>query len=866
MAGKAKMLQTVIEQALLSDDANEENSSLQDQMAAFQRILIHDIQASEFADIYAQTIAYGMFAARLNDPSLDTFSRREAAELIPKTNPFLRKLFSYIAGIDIDDRITWIVDALADVFRATDVAKLLENFGKATQMNDPIIHFYETFLAEYNPKLRKSRGVWYTPESVVSFIVRAVDDILKTEFGLPQGLADTSKTTIEVDTQVPDKRSKTGYKRETQELHRVQILDPAAGTGTFLAEVISQVHQKFAGQKGLWSRYVEEHLIPRLHGFEILMASYAMAHLKLDLLLRETGYIPKTQQRFRVFLTNSLEEAHPDTGTLFASWLSREATEANYIKRDTPVMVILGNPPYSISSSNKGKWIDDLMEDYKRGLTERNLQPLSDDYIKFIRYGQYLVEKNGEGILAFITNNSYLDGIIHGQMRKSLYATFDKIYILDLHGSLKRKEVTSDGGKDQNVFDIQPGVSIAIFVKAKGLEKSVHIYDMLGGREEKYAFCRNNRLSDIQWQTVELDQSTFLFKHVDLELKKRYDQFFSVCDLFQHQTSGVKTHNDSVLVGFSPSEVAQNVTKHYDVTANSDVIKDYAYRPFDNRVIYYDTSLVVRAREKTIYHFTKPNIGLILVRQSQAINTMYFDAIFVTKFLTDTNAFRRGGPLLFPLYVYPRSEEQTSLIGIDDKSPNLNPSIVQKFSEHLGIPFDSVTEKRTRAFTPINLFDYVYATLHSHRYREKYKEFLKIDFPRIPCPQDADTFWQLVTLGKELRLLHLLEGGKVEQYITSYPEDGNNVITRKITRKDYELYNEQAKGRVWINDTQYFDGVPQIAWDFSIGGYQPAQKWLKNREGRELTFEDILHYQKIIVSLTETDRIMKEIDTVNFME
>ena len=353
MAGKARLLSDIIGKALSSDEALQENSTLKDQMLGFKQILIHDITPQGFADVYAQTIAYGMFAARLHDPSLATFNRQEAAELIPKSNPFLRKLFGYIAGPDIDDRIKWVVENLSEIFLACNVEEILKNYGKATKMEDPIIHFYETFLSEYDPKLRKARGVWYTPQPVVNFIVRAVDDILKTEFDLPQGLADTSKTTIKTNTQTPDKRSATGYKQTEQEVHKVQILDPATGTGTFLAEVVKHIHKKFAGQQGIWSNYVETHLLPRLNGFELLMASYAMAHLQLDLLLKETGYDPslrgtkQSAQRLRVYLTNSLEEHHQDTGTLFANWLSTEANEANHIKRDTPVMCVIGNPPYS---------------------------------------------------------------------------------------------------------------------------------------------------------------------------------------------------------------------------------------------------------------------------------------------------------------------------------------------------------------------------------------------------------------------------------------------------------------------------------------------------------------------------------------
>ncbi len=458
MAGKARLLSDIIEKSLTSDEENQENSTLKEQMLAFSEILIHDITPQGFADVYAQTIAYGMFAARLHDPTLSNFNRQEAAELIPKSNPFLRKLFGYIAGPDIDDRIKWVVENLSEIFLACNVEDILKDYGKATKTEDPIIHFYETFLSEYDPKLRKARGVWYTPAPVVNFIVRAVDDILKTEFNLPQGLADTSKTKIKVDVQ---------GKKVEQEVHKVQILDPATGTGTFLAEVVKRIHQNFEGQQGIWSNYVETHLLPRLNGFELLMASYAMAHLKLDLVLSETGFRPNSNQRFRVYLTNSLEEYHQDTGTLFANWLSTEANEANHIKRDTPVMVVMGNPPYSVSSSNKGEWIESLTADYKKDLNERNIQPLSDDYIKFIRFGQYFIEKNGSGILAYISNNSFIDGLIHRKMREELIATFDKIYILDLHGNSKKKETAPDGSADQNVFDIMQGVSINIFVKKK---------------------------------------------------------------------------------------------------------------------------------------------------------------------------------------------------------------------------------------------------------------------------------------------------------------------------------------------------------------------------------------------------------------
>ena len=470
MAGKAALIKDILANSLIEDEKGQ--SELKAQYDAFKEHLIHDISIADFADIYAETITYGMFAARLHDTTLDSFSRQEALELLPKSNPFLRNLFGYIAGPNLDPRISWIIDDLADVFRASNVAALMEKYGKTTQRNDPFLHFYEDFLKAYNPAKRDARGVWYTPEPVVNFIVRAVDDVLKTEFGLSEGLADTSKVTIPWDTGQKDKKGKPLF--TTKDVHRVQILDPATGTGTFLAEVIKQIAPRVKNKApGLWATYVERDLIPRLHGFELLMASYAMCHMKLDMVLREYGYRPtKEAPRVSVYLTNSLEEGEPANQTLpFAQWLSNEMKEANKIKRDMPIMVVLGNPPYSGESANKGAWIMGLMEAYKKEpggkekLKERNPKWINDDYVKFIRMAEAMIEKNGQGVLGFITNHGYLDNPTFRGMRWHLLQTFDKIYVLDLHGNSKKKEVSPDGSPDKNVFDIQQGVAIVIAVR-----------------------------------------------------------------------------------------------------------------------------------------------------------------------------------------------------------------------------------------------------------------------------------------------------------------------------------------------------------------------------------------------------------------
>jgi predicted helicase len=865
MAGKARLLSEIIEKALTSDETNHEDSTLKEQMNAFRQILIHDITPKGFADVYAQTISYGMFAARLHDPTLPTFSRQEAAELIPKSNPFLRKLFGYIAGPDIDDRIKWIVDSLVEIFLACNVEQILKNYGKSTKMEDPIIHFYETFLSEYDPKLRKARGVWYTPAPVVNFIVRAVDDILKTEFDLPQGLADTSKTKISIPSY--------GHASKGRELevHKVQILDPATGTGTFLAETIKHIHKKFEGQQGIWSNYVETHLLPRLNGFELLMASYAMAHLKLDLLLTETGYKPTTNQRFKVYLTNSLEEYHQDTGTLFANWLSTEANEANHIKRDSPVMCVIGNPPYSGESANKGEWIMKLMEDYKKEpggkekLKERNPKWINDDYVKFLRYGQHFIEKNGTGVLAFINPHGFLDNPTFRGMRWNLLKTYDKIYTIDLHGNAKKKETAPDGSVDINVFDIEQGVSINIFVKT-GTKKSNELgklfhFDLFGKRDLKYDFLSENSLNTVPYQLIPNVAPNYYFTNKNFDEQSNYDKGFKVSELFTLYNAGIVTANDSILIDDEKDNLLNKTKNHYSIETKSELVYPISYRPFDNKFIYWDTSLIERSRTNLMKHFIfGKNIGLATIRINKEKE---YSSLFITKCLADARLSDRFLTSILPLYLYPETNGQQTIGQTSARTPNLNEEIAKKIAKSVKAVYVPNLDDRiygrppegydpTKEIGPLDILDYIYAVLHSPTYREKYKEFLKIDFPRVPYPKDKDTFWQLVELGWKIRELHLLESQAVEQFITQYPIDGDNVVTKP----KYE------NGKVYINDTQYFNNVPQIAWEFYIGGYQPAQKWLKDRKDRKLAFEDILHYQKIIVALSETDRLMKEIDKI----
>ena len=901
LAGKARLMADIIEKSLNADDEHERTSDLKNQMITFKNMLIHDIDNKSFSDIYAQTIAYGMFAARYNDPTLETFSRLEAANLIPKSNPFLRKLFQDIAGFDLDDRLVWIVEELVQIFLATDVEKIMTNFGKSTKMEDPIIHFYETFLAQYDKNLRKVRGVWYTPQPVVNFIVRAVDDLLKDEFGLPQGLADTSKTKIKVESQITDARSATGFRMVEKEVHRVQILDPATGTGTFLAETVKHIHSKFKGMEGMWSKYVKKDLIPRLNGFELLMASYAMAHLKMDMLLKETGYKSDNDQRFRIFLTNSLEEAHPDSGTLFSSWLSDESTQANKIKKETPVMVVMGNPPYSGESVNKGKWIMNLMEDYKKEpggkekLKEQNSKFINDDYVKFIRFAQFFINKNQNGIIGFINPHGFLDNPTFRGMRWNLLNEFDKIYTIDLHGNSKKKETAPDGSADQNVFDIMQGVSINLFVKtgnkkAGELGRVLH-YDLYGKREEKYSFLKENNLQNIGFTKLNPFKPDFVFKNIDVLKFNDYQLGINPTELFLVNVMGFQTHRDHFSIDFKEQNIKdraldlintnitdEDIYNKYSIKDNRDwklskarktiqtdnswesKIIDCGYRPFDDRPCYFSTVMMDYPRKELIQNLlNKENILLGIGRQGLAIGDVEWCLTTVSKHPVDANVFRRGGVNLFPLYLYNETSSQTTFEETPNRVANLNMEIVAKIEEKLKLAFVpeenlvvDLAEGYEGAFGPIDLLDYIYAVLHSPKYRETYKEFLKIDFPRVPFPTDQKQFWDLVALGKQIRKIHLLESEKVNEFISTYPQDGNNIVEKPIYKN----------GNVHINTTQYFANVPEVAWNFYIGGYQPAQKWLKDRKNMELSYEDIIHYNKMIVALTETDRLMREVDEV----
>lgn len=875
MAHRARMLAKAIEKSLL-DDVEKDNRWWY-QLKSFKNTLISDLTEKQFADLYAQTIAYGLFAARLHDTTPTNFSREEAAKLVPHTNPFLRKFFQYIAGNDIDKSIEWIVDDLVSVFEAVDVDKLRRNFEKEFAQRDPMIHFYEDFLYQYDPATKKQCGVYYTPQPVVGFIVRAVDDILKNDFGLAEGLADTSK-------------SEYGS-------HRVQVLDPATGTGTFLAEVINRI--KDSQQEGMWPSYVEEHLIPRIYGFELMMAPYTITHLKLDMLLSWVGdKAIEHKDRLKVYLTNSLEQKELKDNYMFADIIAREANDANKIKHNAPVMVVLGNPPYSGESQNKDPWIMSLMEAYKKEpggvipLQERNSKWINDDYCKFIRLGQDFVDRNSEGILAYICNNGFLDNPTFRGMRWSLLHSFDTIYIINLHGNSKKNEMCPNGGKDENVFDITVGTSINIFVKS-GVKNKEDLADVLyadvyGIRENKYEFLNSHRLREICFQKVKYSMPFLFFVPQKVEGKKEYERGFKIDDLLRKNSSGIVTARDSFTIAETPQELQSrinefvnlsddNARKKYNLgkdardwsiaMARADLKKSplnivsISYRPFDKKYTNYTGNtkgFLCMPRSETMRHLLHPNIAFITKKGFPKENSPIFTSESISDFRFWSCSGMQGGDYVFPLYLYPENGSFEI-----ERRPNLDEAIWRTIEnwvrygqsrkpltadEQQGLLGFDAEPEALHFLSPEDIFDYIYGVLHSPAYREKYKEFLKVDFPRVPYPKNAEDFEHYRYYGNLLRELHLMHN--VPKPAVDFNIQGSDMV-------------EQVKwvdNKVYINEAQYFDDVPEEAWNFYIGGYQPAQKWLKDRKGRKLTSDEMKHYEKIISILLETNKLMQEID------
>jgi hypothetical protein len=921
---------------------------VRDLRTGMSKVLLPEIDqvqnTRQFADIYSQSLVYGLFAAWTNH-RVGSFTREGAAREIPKTNPFLRRLFDAITGVEIEDEpYLPFIDDLVQVLAASDVDRVLSGFGARTGKVDPMVHFYETYLGEYDPELRSERAVFFTPGPVISFIVRATDEILRTSFGLADGLADASTISYATKQRIdgegnPVSGSDPGASSTS---HRVLILDPACGTGGFLYAVTELIRNRFrkSGNAGLWRSYVRDHLLPRLFGFEVLMAPYTVAHLKLALQLGARDLAPKDRatwafdfsgnERTRVYLTNTLDEPGRSWTKLpgASRVLSEEATEASTIKDELPIMVVIGNPPYLKESQNRSwelqrtasgaskrvpNFIGRLLKDYYSvdgtPIGEANPQSLQDDYVKFIRWAEWRVNKTGAGILAYITNRGYLENLTFPGMRRHLMQTFDRIYILDLHGDVGHREEVPGGGRDENVFDIKKGVAIGIFVKLSKSVGACEVYhaELHGRRERKYAYLSTETLASVNWSRLEPSPPEYVLKPRDADVAAEFSRFPSLGKVFPINSVGLLTARDNLCIQFTPEQAWAVVNRFIGESSEAaraefdlgDDARDWGveraqldvrasgpsrgkvtrllYRPFDWRSTYYtgkSRGFICNPRAEVTRHLVDhENLALLSARSNRSsVPDHFFCADCPSEAKTAESTTQS---YIFPLYVYPSHssgrKSQSTLAwapGDGGKVPNLDPEFIMDFSHALGLEFvPSGSGDLSHTLGPDDFFNYMYAIFFSTEYRTRYGELLKTGFPRIPPISNKHLFIRLASAGKNLVALHLLREPNVIPNPVEFPLAGTDMVAQSYPR--YEPPSKaglgtgrtQERGRVYINDDQYFVGVEPEVWSFTVGGYQVCEKWLKDRRGRELTFDEKAQYTRVVAAIRGTLRTVVEIDS-----
>lgn len=856
LAKRTRFLRDEVIAVEIEEDGTKGQKQIIGFYEAFKKYLIGTLTEKQFADLYAQTITYGLFAARTR--ANGEFNRRLAFDYIPNTIGILRDVFRFISLEDPPKSLQIIVEDIAELLHVTDVKKILHEYHSTGKAKDPIIHFYETFLSTYDPEIRERRGVYYTPEAVVGYIVRSVHSILKTHFGLSDGLA-------------------------SQE---VKLLDPAGGTLTFPAEAIHLAAKEYVkkyGEGGLHS-WIKKHILPDFYAFELMMAPYAIGHLKIGFILDELGYKLADDERFKLYLTNTLEmEEIKQISIPGISSLSEESHLAGKVKKEQSILVILGNPPYSGISSNVNEWTEKLLKEdidgcqsyYKvddEPLGEKKLW-LQDDYVKFLRFTQWKIQKSGFGIVGMVTNHSYLDNPTFRGMRQSLMKTFNEIYILDLHGNSLKRETTPAGGKDENVFDIRQGVAIVLFVKNKEKKESlIYHADLYGLRQEKYDWLDQNVFNIENYEKIKPLSPWYFFIPRNTSHIQKYLKWKKINEIFPVNNVGIVTARDKFAIDFDQNILKNRIRQFRDLLLDNILIKEafklkdtstfkldkfrkelakdnnwqnyfklITYRPFDVRHIYYSKWVIERPIYNTMRHMLEDNIGICFVRQYSGNAT--YSHFIVSDHMVDNRAFfsSKGIIQLAPLYLYP-DEKNKDLFNHTqiEKAPNITPFI-----------FEKLNECYSRKPTPEEILYYIYGVFYSNIYRKTYAEFLKIDFPRVPFTSVYDLFIEMGKLGKELVALHLLKSSELDSPIAKYQGSGDNDRVEKVIYKEDEQH-------IYINKEKYFENVTPEIWNYHIGGYQVLHKYLKDRKDRMM--DDAPRYCRIVTALYKTIEIQKQID------
>ncbi len=862
LARRTRELQTQIATVLA-----DKNSSIYRMFTAFKDMLLATLTPKEFADMYAQTLAYGLFATRCMLPNGTSFSWLTAYNVLPRSNPFLRQLFHHVASPNLEENVIYILDEIANLLKNVPTKLLRTAFTARTYLDDPIIHFYETFLTEYDPDLREKRGVYYTPPQVISYIVRSVNSLLQTELNKSDGLADENTL----------------------------ILDPATGTGGFLLTVLDHIREHVITNYGTgdWNQYVNAQLVKRLFAFEVLVAPYTIAHLKLSLYLKSQGWT--TQERLRIYLTNTLEEAVEKERYIFAEYISDETNAAVSVKRDLPILVILGNPPYPLQSANpsvdkngKPNFIGGLIKDYQlvdgQPLGKKDQKkPLQSDYVKFIRWAQWRIDKNGEGVIGYIVNNSFLNSLTFRGMRQSLLNSFNAIYLLNLHGSIITEEFVPDGTEDQNVFDIEVGVAILLCVKNRTTPIPAKLYyaDLWGNREEKYKKLLETDVQKTNWCELFPTSPLYLFVPQDAgsDIEDIYKQGWELDKIFYDSSSGIVTGRNEVtihrtektlrktvedFVSLSQEEIEKKYeldNKYWKVHLAQQDLRDHSnakqyitsirHRPFDIRKTYYtgrSRGFHTSPRNNIMPHLLNENIALCVCRIVKG--GKQWQHVLITDEITE-NCYLSSGSSesahVFPLYIYddpdvPRLSTERQL--------NLNPDFLKELSALFMLPQPTLS-KPPQGISSEDILAYIYATLYSSIYRKRYYEFLKYGFPRIPLPRDIEHFRELAHLGQQLINWHLLKDTQIPPR-HRFEGEGEGIVS-KVTYKS---------GQVYINTTQCFTNVPTQVWEYKFGAYQVCKKWLADRKDTRLSHTEVRQYCAILVAVAETVQIMEAIDEI----
>lgn len=838
---------------------------------AFKKYLVANLTQKDFADLYSQTVTYGLFAARTRANS--EFNRKIAYDLIPKTIGILKDVFHFISLGDLSPHMEVIIDDISEVLQTADVNKILDEFYKKGKGEDPIVHFYETFLNIYDPATREKRGVYYTPEPVVKYIVRSVHELLKTHFDLMDGLASKSVT----------------------------LLDPAGGTLTFPAEAIKLAVKEFTDKfgDGGKTKFIQNHILKNFYAFELMMAPYAIGHIKISFLLEELGYQMQEDDRFKLYLTNTLDmEDLQQTEIPGIESLSEESHFAAKVKKDEPILVIVGNPPYSGISANINEWTERLLKtniDGAQSYYEVDGKPLGekklwlqDDYVKFLRFAQWKIHKAGQGIVGMITNHSYLDNPTFRGMRQSLINSFNEIYIIDLHGNSLKKETCPDGSKDENVFDIRQGVAIILLVKKRN-GKGCKIYhrDIFGLREKKYNWLTKRNFNKNDYKIIKPESPRyFLIPYFTKDIEY-YEKWKKINEIFPINIAGIVSARDELVLSFDKNILknrirqvrdlefdSEFIRQAYNVTDNSEwklkeareklskdaewetYFSEILYRPFDIRHIYYNSILIHRDRKEVMRNMLKENIGICYTRPQAPTYgfSVLVSNIIVDQCVVGNKSAGGGNSYISPLFIYECEDKKTNplrnMMLFDapkvkygkDRKANINTELIEKlFKTYKKYP------------SPEDILNYVYAVLYSNIYREKYAMFLKIDFPRIPFTKKYELFLELAGLGKELTELHLLKHKSLVHPIVRYwGRSGNDKIEKPF-------YDEKEKA-IYINDDRYFENVTPEMWNYQIGGYKVMEKYLKDRKGRQM--EDPGHYCRMATAIAKTIELQNDIDKI----